>query len=794
MRGQVRRAIAGTRAHPRHVVLAALVAGLLAVAAPHVVVLGLAVGAVALAGRPFVAVLAVAALVGGSMFADARLRGLDTGVLTVSYGQEVHSRATVLEPVHERAVGPAVARVRLMDGVGAGEQAVLRMRKGVYRTGGGAGPGVWDGAEAGASAVWPEVGDIVSISGTVARLGFADAYQRRRNAHAAIAAQRVLATGARRSGVAGLLDGVRRHAEDGLAQGLKPSEAALLRGMVLGEDERLTDGVRDDFQKSGLAHILAVSGQNVVLLIVLVLGACALLGVPLRARLVLASAIVVLYVPLAGGGPSIQRAGIMGVAGLIAALAGRPARRWYALLLAAAATLMLNPRAVGEPGWQLSFAAVIALLVGAKPLQAALARRMPEPIADALAITLAATIGTAPLMALHFGQLSIAALPANLLAAPAIAPVMWLGVLAGVAGQLAAPLALPFSALTAPLLVYIQAVAHVCAAAPFSSVELHAPPGVIFAAWAAALVAAAVAWREGRRAATRWQGLGHGTALGRRRRTWLAVAGAATATTVLIVALPLRGASAAPLKPGELVVSFLDVGQGDATLVQFGTTAVLVDTGPPDGPILKRLAEARIKRLDALFLTHAEADHEGAAPAVIARYSPRLVVDGGAGWKTAVQRALPVALAAHRGRSLTPATGQAIDVGGLHFSVLWPPPDDRHEGNPNDHAIVSRLDVGAFSMLLTADAESNVTLPLELAPVDVLKVAHHGSADPGLPALLKRLRPRLAAIEVGRHNTYGHPTKTTLMALAHAVPTVVRTDEEGTIRLRVAGDRMWVQR
>ena len=121
-----------------------------------------------------------------------------------------------------------------------------------------------------------------------------------------------------------------------------------------------------------------------MLLAVLVLGACALTGVPLRARLLLAAAVIALYVPLAGGGPSIQRAGVMGIAGLVAALAGRPARRWYALLLAAAATLALNPRAAGEPGWQLSFAAVVALLVGAAPLRARRSRagcrrRSPTP-------------------------------------------------------------------------------------------------------------------------------------------------------------------------------------------------------------------------------------------------------------------------------------------------------------------------------------------------------------------------------------------------------------------------------
>ena len=118
---------------------------------------------------------------------------------------------------------------------------------------------------------------------------------------------------------------------------------------------------------------------------------------------------------------------------------------------------------------------------------------------------------------------------------------------------------------------------------------------------------------------------------------------------------------------------------------------------------------------------------------------------------------------------MTPAAGQTITVGRLRFEVLWPPPTRPTTGNPNDFALVSRLEVGAFSMLLSADAESHVTQALELEPVDVLKVAHHGSADPGLPALLERLTPRLAAIEVGE-NTYGHPTPSTLAALARTVP------------------------
>jgi competence protein ComEC len=259
----------------------------------------------------------------------------------------------------------------------------------------------------------------------------------------------------------------------------------------------------------------------------------------------------------------------------------------------------------------------------------------------------------------------------------------------------------------------------------------------------------------------------------------------------IVLVASLRGAEAAP-KPNELVVSFLDVGQGDATLIQLGATTVLVDTGPPEGPVVKRLRHAGVKRLDALFLTHAEADHEGAAPQVIAKFRPRLIVDGGAGWDSPVQRAL----AARRpsGRVVRPRAGQQIGIGGLRFAILWPRPDDTPAGNPNDHAIVTRLTHEHFSLLLTADAESNVTNPLDLEPVDVLKVAHHGSADPGLPQLLERLKPRIAAIEVGRRNRYGHPAPTTMRALQRAVKRVYRTDRDGTVRLRVVDDQITVER
>ncbi len=154
-----------------------------------------------------------------------------------------------------------------------------------------------------------------------------------------------------------------------------------------------------------------------------------------RGRLVVVAALILAYVPLAGAGPSLQRAGVMGIAALAAALASRPASRAYAVLLAVAVTLALNPLAVGDPGWQLSFAAVIGIALWAHTLRRRL-DGLPAPLAEGVALTVAATLATAPLVALHFEAISVASVPVNVLAIPAIAPAMWAGMIELAVGQL----------------------------------------------------------------------------------------------------------------------------------------------------------------------------------------------------------------------------------------------------------------------------------------------------------------------------------------------------------------------
>jgi competence protein ComEC len=315
-------------------------------------------------------------------------------------------------------------------------------------------------------------------------------------------------------------------------------------------------------------------------------------------------------------------------------------------------------------------------------------------------------------------------------------------------------------------------------------------PWTLAAVYAGGAVAIVVAARFARRALG--PSAARVSALNRGRAAAVGVLVTAAVAAALVVLAGARSSGPAPPAPGELVVSFLDVGQGDATLLQLDGAAVLVDTGPPGGPVLARLDETGVERLDALVITHAQADHEGMAIPVLERYRPRLVLNGGAGWSSRVQEALGPAMRAVAAHELAAHAGQALGLGRLRLRVLWPPAPPsgwRPDGDANLRAIVAQVSVGDFDLLLPADAESDVTQRLRLPRVEALKVAHHGSVDTGLPSLLARLQPQFAAIEVGEHNTYGHPAPSTLAALRD-VPRVVRTDRDGTVRLRVRNGEM----
>ena len=690
-----------------------------------------------------------------------RLAAVDGGALAGPVGAEVRVRGFVTAPPR-RSYG----EVRVPLDTGDGRLLVIA-REPVPRL---------------------AVGSELAAAGHLTRPGsdFSRDEASRAGARLVLDARSVRGSGGVRGGVAGVLDGIRIRAERGLGEGIDPEGAALARGFVLGQDDLIDPGVREDFRRSGLAHLLAVSGQNVMLLAILAGVVMGLFGVGLRMRLALTLGLIAAYVPIAGAGPSIQRAGVMGAAAIVATLLSRPGDRAHAGLLAVVATLLIDPRASADVGWQLSFAAVAGIMLWASPLRALaaerLARRLPArlaaPLAEGIALTLAATAATAPLMAHHFEELSLASLPANLAVLPAIAPVMWLGMAIALLAQLPLVSTAPLGAVEGVLIDYVATVARVLGSPEWATVPLPSPGAwTLFAAYAAIVLAsfACLGQARRRRALT--------------ARPALILAASALALAGLVAAGFGERADGPQGTPGSLRVTALDVGQGDATLLLPPRgDGVLVDGGPPGDAAANALREAGVERLAAVFLTHDDLDHSGGLPAVLASVRVgRLVLAAPAPEAVAAARAARVPV-------VRTAEGAGFELGPLSLDVLWPPrsgsPTAAEE--PNVRSVVLRATHRGYDVLLTGDAESEVT-HLDPGPIDVLKVAHHGSDDAGLEALLDRSAPRAALIEVGADNAYGHPTSSTLAALESRGVCVLRTDLDGTSTIEVgpAGVRAW---
>jgi competence protein ComEC len=607
-------------------------------------------------------------------------------------------------------------------------------------------------------------------------------YLRRQGIAMTLRTDRIDSGPGRRGGISGWVDSVRDRAERALARGMPEREAALARGFVLGEDDRIDHGTREDFQRSNLTHLLAVSGENVILLCILAWPLLAVLGLTLRARLVGALILIAIYVPVTGAGPSIQRAGVMGAAGLIAALADRPRSRWYAVLLAVAITLAINPRADGDVGWQLSFAAVVGILLWAGRLASALSGdaargSVRRALVEGAAVTVAATVATAPVMAEAFDQFSPAALPANVLALPAVAPAMWLGMLAGIAGQLPLIPVEPLNWLDSLCLAYIAQIAHWLAAPRWALLTVHlGSVWAVAAGYGALLLVMELLLRRLRMRREL-----------REARPGRRVGRPAIALLLAVVALflwwPLGSASSPTQPPGDLAVRVLDVGQGDSILLDPpDADPILVDTGPPGDGVEDRLRELGIGSLAAIVISHDQSDHAGDLGELLDSVHVDRVVYG-----RADPRLRGAALAAGA-EPYRLAEGGELDSGALHLTALWPPRELLGETgeDPNLLCMVLLAQWRHFSMLLTGDAEAEA-VPMDPGPIDVLKVAHHGSADAGLGELLDHAVPKLAVISVGADNTYGHPTEATISELrSHEVPTV-RTDEQGEIEIDANG-------
>ncbi|MGH3135706.1 MAG: ComEC/Rec2 family competence protein [Gaiellaceae bacterium] len=580
-----------------------------------------------------------------------------------------------------------------------------------------------------------------------------------------------------RGGIPGVGDRLRDRVERAVGRGVGGVRRALVLGVVLGEDEGLPERTRDDFRASGLYHLLAVSGQNVMFLAIGIYGLGWLLRLPRVVRELATVGAIGLYVLAVGWQPSVVRAGVAGALASLAWLVARPRDRWHFLALGALVLLVWAPTSVLEPGFQLSFAAVAGIFVGVPRVRDRLqGYPLPTRLAEGLGVAAVCGVVTAPIVLLHFGQAPLYTVPANVLAEPAVPLVLGLGLLAGVAEPFAPGVAAALAWLAGWAAAWLELVARLIASLP--SAQVGARAALVFA------LGLAGAWLALKRAPKK----------PRTGRPALALVLGGVAVAVVISGWWAVRPAPAWQQPAGLRVTFFDVGQGDSVLLETPSARVLVDQGPPEADVAGQLARMGIRGLSAIVLTHPQRDHVGGAPDVIRRLRVGAVLDPGLA-ATGPDREEAVATARERRVPVhVVRAGSEFRVGGLVLRALWPPDPGAPSEDPNLNALVLLATYGETDVLLPADAESDVTARLPLGEVEVLKVAHHGSADPGLDDELRGLRPRIAVISCGRNNDYGHPRAETLAALA-ASPgiAVYRTDTDGRVVVESDGRTLRVR-
>jgi len=580
---------------------------------------------------------------------------------------------------------------------------------------------------------------------------------------------------------------------------LPEPQASLLSGILLGNDLGLPQDLKEDFRTTGTSHIIAISGFNIAIIAgILLRGSRYFVAYRTSAWIALFG--IALYTILVGAEASVVRAAIMGALFIVAVqFLGRPTFIPAALFTAALGMTLVNPHALWDVGFQLSFMAVLGLMFYIGPwsrrlenrLQPRLdldnARRTTRMISDVFLTTMAATLMTLPVILYHFGTLSLISPIVNLLILPAQPGIMiWgglatiLGMILPVLGQLPAWVAWLFLTYTINLVRFF-------ADLPLTTVPISIPLSALIAIY---ILIFGFTWLSSLDKDGRLKVLGH-TQKSRIKRTALVV-GAVSALLVFFWAWN---------QPDDkLHVSFLDVGQGDAIFIQTpGGRQILVDGGKYSSLLLDQLGREMPfwdKEIDILLATHPDEDHISGLAGLFDRYQVEQFITNGEeeeespAYEAMLQSAEVAQVPIHRALA-----GETVDMGdGVRLEILHPGPALSKEQR-NDNSVSIRLVYGDFSLLLTGDAEGSAerTMMESGRPLQslVYKAGHHGSRSSSNRSFLRAVQPQIIIISVGEENRYDHPHPEMLERAEEIGATVLRTDELGTIELISDGHNTW---
>jgi competence protein ComEC len=567
------------------------------------------------------------------------------------------------------------------------------------------------------------------------------------------------------------------------------ARAGLAEALLLARRGGLDPEVRTRFAAAGMAHVLAISGMHVGILAGVLLLVARLARFASAPAAIFAAVGTLAYVAFLGAPWAAARAAIQAVMLLVSRLFQRPADAVALLAATALVLLAIDPLALLDAGFQLSFAGMWGILVLRRPLAAAMEGRGSPALRDAVLTSLAAMLATTPIAAMHFGQASIIGLVANLAASPVLAACVPALAVTLVTDLVTGGGAAALAGGTGLLLDALDWIATSGARVPGGHFVVSA--NALFVALIAALVFV-MAGSLGREAERRLDP----SALARARGRHMALRLAASFLVWTSAPLFAGGGS------GRVEIHAIDVGQGDAFAIRSPRGRwLLVDAGPRSesydagrSRVVPFLLRHGVRRIEAIILTHPHADHIGGTEAVLEAMDVGSILDPSVPAGQAMYSEVLAAARRQGVRWFAGRAGREISLDGMVLRVLSPEDsllDAR--GDPNDYSVVFHLGYGRFGALFLGDAPRSIENRLVARfgagiASDVIKVGHHGSRTSTGDSLLHATRARIALVPVGARNRYGHPSPDVIMRLARSGVRVLRTDENGTLIVRGGAD------
>lgn len=566
--------------------------------------------------------------------------------------------------------------------------------------------------------------------------------------------------------------------KQGIDEAFSEEAVPLIRALVTGNRDSLTDEFTTSLERTGLSHMVAVSGMHLAFLCGMV---TLLMGRGKRSTAVVSMICVVLFCGVAGNTPSVLRAAIMVGLLQLAPLLGRERDDLTALAFALMVLLLANPFSATHVGLQLSFTAVAGIFLASDKIQGWMLERLhlnthPDEwsvrlsmkaarfLVKILAATLGASVMVIPLTVIHFKRFSLISPLSNLLTMWAVAGLFLGGLLTGSVAIFQPTAARIMAGLCAPLLTYVQAVIETLAKIPFASVAVVS---VYYQIWIGflCLMLLVLLWGKGRV----------------RLRIPL---GVSLVTFAVAVSL-----TAAAFQRGELMTVVLDVGQGQSVLLRMGNFLSLIDCGG-DGPqnpgdtAADYIQSTGRKSLDLLVVSHFHSDHANGIPQLLNRVEVKTMAIPEEDDSSLCREI--VALAEEQGIEIwRVGEDTTLTVKGEQTFTLFAPLGQ--DADTNEQGLTVLATAGDFDVLLTGDmngaAERLLLEHTALPDIELLVVGHHGSRYSTTEELLAAVQPDAAVISVGAGNRYGHPTQETLDRLASVGAEIYRTDTMGTVSI-----------